>query len=103
MTRRRQPTGVVSFRATVDLLRQIDAARKKLDVSRGEWVRGIVTAHLYQGDHIGEILLDALNQLTQDVQNIDQSIWKAVLVQLVHGAGLHPADAKDILQKLGRE
>ena len=60
-------------------------------------------AHLYQGDQIGEILLDAFNQLTQDVQNIDQSIWKAVLVQLVHGAGLHPADAKDILRDLGRD
>ena len=43
-----RPSETISFRATKEVLRMIDTARSAFGLSRGDWVRGVVTAHLHQ-------------------------------------------------------
>lgn len=67
---------IVSFRVDAELAKRIDSARGVFDISRGDWVRGLVTAHLGQFfaddpndclDHVDEVLgqLSATTDQTQ--------------------------------------
>ncbi|MBL9090924.1 MAG: hypothetical protein JNL96_06845, partial [Planctomycetaceae bacterium] len=58
-------TQVVGFRADSELLRMIDEARQRFDLSRGDWARGAVIAQLHDAER--ESLLTALNALRDEL------------------------------------
>lgn len=87
----RRRTEVVSFRAPDDLLRQIDAARSLLNVSRGDWARAAVQSHLLQSDQ--QLLNDAIAELRElvsqqadAISTLQKNLKKATYLQLIqHG------------------
>lgn len=98
----RRRTEVVSFRATDDLLRQIDAARALLDISRGDWARGVIQGHVLQSDQqlvhdeLTELRSEVL-QLTDAVTTLHRALMKASYLLLTHGK-LSPDEAKELVR-----
>lgn len=99
----RRSTEVVSFRATDDLLRQIDAARKPFEISRGDWARSVIQAHVLQSDQqllhdeIAELREQVL-QLSEAVTVLQRTLMKAAYLQLTH-SDLTPDEAKDLVRR----
>lgn len=98
----RRRTEVVSFRASDDLLKQIDSARAPLDISRGDWARGVIHSHVVQSDQ--QLLHDELAdlrqevlQLTESVTSLHRALMKATYLILTHSK-LTPDDAKDLVR-----
>lgn len=99
----RRPTEVVSFRATHDLLHQIDEARSPLNVSRGDWTRAIVQSHLLQSDQ--QLLHDEIAELREQILHLDEALaalhrtlMKAAYLQLTN-SDLSADAAKDLVRR----
>jgi polyhydroxyalkanoate synthesis regulator phasin len=99
----RRRTEVVSFRAADDLLKQIDAARKTFDISRGDWARSVIQAHVLQSDQ--QLLHDEIAELREQVLQLadaltalQRTLMKAAYLQLTHG-DLSPDEAKDLVRR----
>lgn len=99
----RRATEVVSFRATDDLLKQMDAARKPFDISRGDWARSVIQAHVLQSDQqlvhdeLAELRQEVL-QLTDAVTTLQRTLMKASYLLLTSGK-LTPDAAKDLVKR----
>ena len=48
----RKTSATISFRIDEDMLRLLDETRKPFGISRGEWARGVVIAHLMRHDQM---------------------------------------------------
>ncbi|MHB8863465.1 MAG: hypothetical protein ACYC6N_13745, partial [Pirellulaceae bacterium] len=85
--------------APPDLLRQIDDARKPFDAGRGEWVRAILTAHLYATNSpLSELHAQSLEELALDLAETRRDIWRALLLTLVHAARLPRDEAVELIR-----
>lgn len=103
----RKRTEVVSFRATPELLLQIDNVRQHPEESRGEWVKNIIQAHLHSQDQ--QLLLDQFLMLDDAVQKLQASLeelrrthLKSTYLLLVTN-GLSPESARERVRALAQE
>lgn len=101
MKRHNEKTEVVSFRAPPDLIRQIDEARKPFDAGRGEWVRGVVTAHLYSAEGPAfELLTDSLDRVVLELSEVRNDVWLSLIHTLMHAADMDKTKARAIVAPL---
>lgn len=96
-------TEVVGFRADSELLRLIDQARARFDLSRGEWARGAIIAQLHDAER--ESLLGALNALREEIATFreqasvgDRNLARATYLILTEVGKVAADDAKDLVR-----
>lgn len=100
---------IVSFRADLDLLKQIDAMCSQDGISRGSWVRGVIIAHLHPlNSDAGPVDLAPIeNKLTSIEQRLDSvksDVQKSLFYSLIK-IGDMPADRAKVFvrSKLSRK
>ena len=96
------PTATISFRANPDLLRLIDEAREPFGISSGEWVRGVVSAHLRSDkpDPNRETEIHSmLEHLAADQQLTRTGLMRLAYVLLTDRGTRSPEEAKGIVQR----
>lgn len=95
----------ISFRVDSQLAKKVDEVCRVFPISRGEWVRGLVTTHLYQLD--GEDQDDRLRQIEETLAELSienqrtQTLLKQMLfVILTVGCGVSSEDATRSIRKI---
>lgn len=97
-------TETIGFRADTELLRQIDSARKPFEISRGDWARSVVIAHLHDADRqslitlVGELRTE-LAQLESRCAETDRNLARAAFLLLTQLGNLPSDEAKQLVRK----
>lgn len=95
---------VISFRCPMAVARDIDDARKPLDLSRGDWTRNAVLTQLLNADqqlildHFDDVKL-RLSELQSDLHHLSRNLSKATYLLLTR-EGLSEAEAKELVQRV---
>jgi len=93
MGRKKRPSETISFRLDANVLRVLDHHRQAFDVSRGEWVRGVVT-NLLDGNTPGnnEQIEQLSSELAASVKLLRTDL-SAVLYVILVEVGKVPAES----------
>ena len=100
-----RPSETVSFRMSTDIGRLVDRARTPFGLSRGEWVRALVTNHLQNNpvDKLAEELIElrqAVLEQKVESDSLNDSIRRLAYMLLTQADPLTPDSAKQSVQKL---
>lgn len=95
----------ISFRASEDLARLIDRERASFDLSRGTYVRGVISAQLLatqeeQHAALLEELHQQLEALSSQLSRVRREQRKSLFVLLTRLGELSGDDAKRLLQSI---
>jgi len=95
----------ISFRVDSQLANRVDEACQMFPISRGEWVRGLVTTHLYQlhGEEQNDRLRqmeEALAELSIENQRTQTLLKQMLFVTLTVGCGVSSEDATRSVRKV---
>lgn len=98
----------ISFRIDQDLAQQIDELREPFNVSRGEWVRGVVVGRLYNEgqDAIAARLdraLGVLDDIESRLERLPRTHARLLYQVLLHVASLDKEEAQRIAASLLKE
>lgn len=94
----------VSFRASAQLLKQIDARREPFGISRGDWVRGVVLQALSSQDASTlasqiDALTATLGDISDETRGFKRDLARSLFLVLVHAGSLSSEDARKIVQE----
>ena len=97
-----RPSETVSFRLNTDVGKLVDRQRKPFGLSRGEWVRGLVTNHLQNNsiDEIAKELIELRQVIRNEPESFHDSIRRLAYLILTQGDPLPPDEAKNKVQEL---
>ena len=93
----------ISFRASEDLLRQIDKAREPFGISRGDWVRGVVTGWLFREgeegrtDQLSEIA-NGVHRGEDELAKLNARLARAVYLILTCATDIEPAEIQALVR-----
>ncbi|MBX9792572.1 MAG: hypothetical protein K2Y37_27035 [Pirellulales bacterium] len=93
----RKRSETISFRAPDELCRFIDKRRAALGVSRGDWVKGVLYALLY--DEANETIIALLGELAHDLKKLNTNQARALFAVLTVIGQMTPAEAKQVIRK----
>ncbi len=93
----------VSFRAEQDLLKRIDKERSAFDLSRGAWVRGIITAHVFRDEEssssqIPDEVQQAIEETRSQLEGLRMLIAKATLIVLNKVGDVPLEEARELVR-----
>lgn len=97
-------TEIISFRATASLLARIDKAAEPLEISRGDWVREIVIAHLHSLDEALEWPAQIADfrlmqeQMQQAIERVQINQRRQTFLELTHIGKLDQDTAKELVR-----
>lgn len=100
----RRKTVPIAFRAPEDLLSRIDEERKPFGLSRGDWVRGVITARLFedkddprnaQQTHLAE----AVQRLEDEVATLKTNQARLLYIALTCIGDLDPETAQQLIRE----
>lgn len=100
----KRKTEIVSFRADASLLARIDAACSSIGLSRGDWVREIILAHLHNLDESIEWpaqLADSrqlLEQIEHAIERLSNSQKRLLYIVLTVVGEIDSQQAKEIVK-----
>lgn len=99
----RRKSETISFRASEDLLRQIDKARKPFGVSRGDWVRGIVTGWLFREGEEGRTdqfseIADSVRRSEEELAKLNARLARAAYLILTCTTDIEPAEIQALVR-----
>lgn len=102
----------LSFRLSAAQMELVDRACIPLGISRGEWAKGVVVAHLVEqasGSAVDERLVSIaavaeeaaskLDDLAEQTGRIHQNLARALLIALTHQSPVAVADARSIVRE----
>ncbi len=93
----------ISFRADQDLLKRIDMESRQFELSRGSWVKGIITSHAFR-DHeprvaeIPEELQRSIDEMRQQLEELKISLARATLIILSKVGDIPTDEAREIVR-----
>lgn len=93
----------VSFRADQDLLKRIDKESRQFELSRGSWVRGIITSYAVR-DHeptlaeIPEELQRSIDEMRQQLEELKMTVARATLIILSKVGDIPTDEAREIVR-----
>lgn len=96
-------TSTISFRATPEILQQIDRQRSPFGLSRGEWVRGVIHQQL---ERVGqsregglmEVACDDIEAITAEVAKIDTNVTRSLFILLTLLGNIPAEQVKEIIR-----
>lgn len=100
----RRRTETVSFRASEDLLRRIDEERTPFGISRGDWVRGVITARMFMekadalADEIAGIA-GAVHRTEEELTKLKANLARAVYLVITCVSDIDPEQARDLVRE----
>ncbi len=96
-------TTVISFRCPIEVARQIDDARRPLNLSRGDWTRNAVLTNLLNNDQ--QLLIDRFDEIAvqisevrTDLGQVERNLSTATYLVLTRRE-LPQADAKELVAR----
>ena len=97
-----RPSETVSFRLNSDVGKLVDRQRKPFGLSRGEWVRGLVTNNLQNNsvDQLAKEIIELRQTVRDESEALHDSIRRLAYLVLTQADPLTPDKAKDEVQKL---
>ncbi len=99
----RKKSETIAFRADTDLLKKIDEQRVSFGISRGDWVRGIITTWLNlieQNKQIEPADTVSLSDLHGQLNTILENQVKTLYLELVNIGNLSADDARTLARRL---
>ena len=93
----------ISFRADPDLLRRIDIESKRFELSRGSWVRGVITSHAFR-DHepsvaeMPEEIQRSIDEMKLQLEELKMTIARATLLLLCKVGDIPTDEAKEFVR-----
>lgn len=100
----RRKTETISFRASEDLVRRIDQERHPYGISRGDWVRGAITARLFmenadaRADEIANIG-EAVHRTEEEVAKLESLLARAVYLVITCASDMSPEEVRDLVRE----
>lgn len=100
----KRKTEIVSFRGDASLLARIDKAREPLEISRGDWVREVVIAHLHNLDESLEWpaqiadFRQAQEQVQQELERLHANQRRSLLILLTRVGEVDLDRAKELVR-----
>lgn len=93
----------VSFRADQDLLKRIDKESSQFDLSRGAWVRGIITSHVFRDQEpreaeIPDELQRSIDETRLQLEELKLTLAKATLIILSKVGDIPTDEAREIVR-----
>lgn len=102
----------LSFRLSAAQMELVDRACIPLGISRGEWAKGVVVAHLVEQSSrsqldekitsIAAMVEDAaskIDDLVQQTERIHQNLGRSLLIALTHEPPVAVSDARSIVRE----
>lgn len=94
-------TTVISFRCPLEVAREIDEARRPLNLSRSDWTRTVVQTNLLNRDE--QLLIDRFDELTAQLAELrdeaHRNLSNATYVLLTRSA-IAKQEAKELVGRL---
>ncbi len=102
--RKKPASETVGFRANAELLKLIDRERERFGVSRGEWVRGVISAQLFKESQENnaarlEELQNLVKESCQAIKLHDRKLAAALFTVLTEVGEMEAGEAKALVRR----
>ncbi|MCY2990843.1 MAG: hypothetical protein NTY19_23645 [Planctomycetota bacterium] len=99
----RRKTTPICFRAPEDLLSRVDEERKPFGISRGDWVRGAISARLFvakPGPDAAQMeeLAQSVHRLEDEIATLKTNQARVLYILLTSIGALDPETAEEIVR-----